>query len=161
VIGIHLLDFDYFKAHEHQMQAVWCFELCDRQQPAVRIGQELQLNLVELPKADRLGLDAEPQAALAAWVALLEHWNEEHAMSEIAYPPVQQALGILKHLSADEEARRLALVRQRALLNEISELNAARREGKVDGLREALARLIASGIEPARARALLGLESGE
>jgi hypothetical protein len=53
------------------------------------------------------------------------------------------------------------LVRQRALINEISELNAARREGKAEGLREALARLIASGIEPARARTLLGLESGE
>ena len=94
-------------------------------------------------------------------------------MSEIDYPPVQQALGILKHLSADEEARRLALVRQRALINEISELNAARHEGKEEGkaeglaegeakgMREALARLIASGIEPARARTLLGLESGE
>lgn len=88
-------------------------------------------------------------------------------MSEIAYPPVRQALGILRNLSADEETRRLALVRQRALLNEISELNAARREGKAEGLaegearamREALARLIASGIEPARARAILGLES--
>ena len=73
-----------------------------------------------------------------------------------------------KALNADEEARRLALVRQRALLNEISELNAARREGlaegerkgKAEGLQEALARLIASGIEPARARAILGLEPG-
>lgn len=167
VIGIHLLDFEYFKAPEHQTQAVWCFELRDRQRPAVLIGQELQLNLVELPKADRLGLDVNARAALAAWVTLMEHWNEERAMSEIDYPPVQQALGILKHLSDDEEARRLALVRQRALLNEISELNAARREGKAEGLaegearglREALARLIASGIEPARARAILGLES--
>lgn len=166
VIGIHLLDFDYFKAPENQGQAVWCFELRDRQRPAVLIGQELQLHLIELPKADRLGLATATQAALAAWVALLEHWNEEPAMSAIDYPPVHRALGILKELSADEEARRLALVRQRALLSEITELNAARREGlaegkaegRAEGVQEALQKMIAAGIEPSQARKILGLD---
>jgi flagellar biosynthesis/type III secretory pathway protein FliH len=132
-------------------------------------------------KADRLGLEHPTQSALSAWVALMEHWQEENAMTEIAYPPVQQALGILKNLSADEEARRLALVRERALLNEITELNAARREGeargeargkiegeaigeargeakgKVEAMQEALGKLVASGMNEDQARKILGL----
>jgi len=76
-IGIHLLDFELFTAPEHQQQAVWCFELRDREQPALKLGDELQLDLIELPKADRLGAG---NPALAAWIAFLEHWHEEHTM---------------------------------------------------------------------------------
>jgi predicted transposase/invertase (TIGR01784 family) len=49
VIGIHLLDFELFDAPEQQSQVLWCFELRDRQQPDVRLGNELQLNIIELP----------------------------------------------------------------------------------------------------------------
>ncbi|MFM7783283.1 MAG: Rpn family recombination-promoting nuclease/putative transposase, partial [Gammaproteobacteria bacterium] len=47
-IGIHLLDFDLFP---DSTQAHWCFEMRDRHQPSVTLGEELQLNLAELPKA--------------------------------------------------------------------------------------------------------------
>lgn len=57
-------------------------------------------------------------------------------MNQITYPPVQQALAHLKNLSADEEARRLAFVRERALHDEISELQGARREGWEEGLQQ-------------------------
>ena len=129
-IGIHLLDFDLFTAPEQQGQAVWCFELRDRTQPALKLGDELQLNLIELPKADRLGAGT---PALAAWVAFLEHWQEERRMQQIDYPPVQQALQRIRDLSADAETRRLAFVRERALRDERSELRAAREEGWEEG----------------------------
>lgn len=129
-IGIHLLDFELFSAPEHQTQALWCFELRDRAQPQVKLGDELQLNLIELPKADRLGAGT---PALAAWVAFLEHWQEETRMSRITYAPVQQALEHIKSLSADDETRRLAFVRERALRDERSEIRAAREEGKLEG----------------------------
>jgi len=136
-IGIHLLDFELFTAPEHQQQAVWCFELRDREQPALKLGDELQFNLIELPKADRLGAG---NPALAAWIAFLEHWHEEHTMAQIDYPPVQQALENIKALSADEETRRLAFVRERALRDERSEIRAAVERGNVDGKAELLER---------------------
>ncbi|MCG5526481.1 hypothetical protein LRB11_16380, partial [Ectothiorhodospira haloalkaliphila] len=46
---------------------------------------------------------------------------------------VQQAMNRLKELSADEEARRLAFVRERALRDEVSLLNEAKREGRHAG----------------------------
>jgi hypothetical protein len=44
VVGIHLLDFDLFRAQEHRGQAVWCFEMRDLDTPNVCLGDELQLN---------------------------------------------------------------------------------------------------------------------
>ena len=147
-----------FEASDQATQALWCFELRDRRQPHVTLGNELQLNLLELPKADRLGL-APP--ALRAWVAFFEHWQEERTMAAIADPSVQQALEHIKALSADAETRRLAFVRERALHDEVSELRAEREkgklEGKLEGLEEALARLIQSGMSEHQARQLLGL----
>ena len=56
IIGIHLLDFDLFQEPEHQNQALWGFEMRDAETPAVTLGEELQLNLLEL----RAGQEARP-----------------------------------------------------------------------------------------------------
>ena len=144
-IGIHLLDFDLFATPEQQGQAVWCFELRDRTQPTLKLGDELQLNLIELPKADRLGAG---NPALAAWVAFLEHWQEERRMEQIDYPPVQQALQRIRDLSADEETRRLAFVRERALRDERSELRAAREEGIEVGMASLVERQLTRRFGP-------------
>jgi predicted transposase/invertase (TIGR01784 family) len=42
----------------------------------------------------------------------------------------------IRQLSADEEARRLAFVRERALHDEVSFLNEAKREGRQEGLEQ-------------------------
>ena len=144
-IGIHLLDFTLFTAPEHQAQAVWCFELRDRRLPDLKLGDELQLNLIELPKADRLGAG---DPALAAWVAFLEHWQEDKRMEQIDYPPVQQALQRIRDLSADEETRRLAFVRERALRDERSDLRAAREAGLEVGMAAVLERQLIRRFGP-------------
>ena len=102
----------------------------DAERPAVTLGQELQLNLIELRKADRL---QQTGGALGAWITLFEHWQEEETMSRIADPPVRAALDKLRTLSADAEARRLAFVRERALHDEVSLLKDAREAGWEDG----------------------------
>ena len=57
-------------------------------------------------------------------------------MAEMHYPPVQQALERIRLLSADEETRYIAMARERALLDERSELAAARGEEKIEGRAE-------------------------
>ena len=102
-VGIHLLDFDLFtETAEQRAQALWRFEMRDAGQPAVTLGNLLQLSLIELKKADRLGLGSDP---LSAWVAFFEHWQEEPTMSGIEHAPIQEALSRVRQLSADEEAR--------------------------------------------------------
>ncbi|WPL18939.1 PD-(D/E)XK nuclease family transposase [Thiorhodovibrio winogradskyi] len=136
-IGLHLLDFDLFTASlAEREQAIWRFEMRDEIQPQITLGNILQLNLIELNKADRLCL---PPGPLRTWITFFKHWREELIMASTAHPPVIQAMNRLRALSADEEARRQAFVRERALHDEVSFLNEAKREGRQEG-RETLAR---------------------
>ena len=126
-VGIHLLDFDLFSDTPAQRaQALWRFEMRDQTQPEVTLGNVLQLNLIELKKADRLGLAPGP---LSAWVTFFEHWREDATMATIEHAPIREALNRVRRLSADEEAQRLAFVRERALRDELSFLKEAREEG--------------------------------
>ena len=127
VIGIHLLDFELFDAPDQAHQAQWCFEMRDRTNPQTKLGDELQLHIIELAKADRLGLAS---GHLAYWIALFEHWQEESKMQAIDYPSVQQALDRLKTLSADAETRHLARVRDRALFEEATAMHEATMRGE-------------------------------
>ena len=57
-------------------------------------------------------------------------------MATVAHEPVKQAMNRIRVLSADDEARRLAFVRERALRDEVSLLNEAKREGRAEGREE-------------------------
>jgi predicted transposase/invertase (TIGR01784 family) len=132
-VGLHLLDFDLFTDTENERkQATWRFEMRDETQPDITLGNILQMNLIELNKADRLGL---PEGPLRAWVTFFKHWQEELTMANVAHEPVKKAMSRIRELSADEEARRLAFVRERALRDEVSLLNDARRDEASDNLR--------------------------
>jgi len=100
--------------------------------PEVKLGDELQLNIIELRKADRLQVCSE---SLQALITFFEHWQEEHIMANIDYEPVQQAMEKLKQLSADEETRRMAFVREKALRDEASLINDAIKRGEARGIK--------------------------
>jgi predicted transposase/invertase (TIGR01784 family) len=145
VIGIHLLDFDLFDAPDQAHQAQWCFEMRDRTTPQTELGDELQLHIIELSKADRLGLTS---GDLACWIALFEHWQEENTMQTIDYSPVQQALDRLKALSADADTRHKALVRERAIFEEATALREAAARGELKGEAAVLTRLLTKRFGP-------------
>jgi predicted transposase/invertase (TIGR01784 family) len=133
VIGIHLLDYELFNGPEQQTQAVWCFEMRDRLQPDVKLGDELQLNIIEMRKADRLKLASHELADL---LTFFEHWQEETTMNQMTSAPIQQAMAQLRALSADTATRQTAWNRERALISEITERRAEREEGRQEGRQE-------------------------
>jgi len=108
-------------------------EMRDATQPHVMLGSELQLTVMELKKADRLG---QLQGAPGDWVRFFEHWQEDTVMANVTHEPVRKAMGSIKELSADEEAQRLAEARERGLINWHWSLNAARQEGLEQGLEQ-------------------------
>ncbi|BBE11115.1 hypothetical protein HH1059_17580 [Halorhodospira halochloris] len=75
-------------------------------------------------------------------------------MAKIAHEPVKRAMCRIRELSADEEARRLAFVRERALRDEVSQLNEARQEGEQVGLEKGEQIGLEKGEQ-------IGLEKGE
>ena len=62
----------------------------------------------------------------------------------------KSAINRIRELSADEETRRLAFVRERALRDEVSFLNDAKREGHEEGRQEAEQRALESKRNAAR-----------
>jgi hypothetical protein len=130
----------------------------DADTPAVTLGQEMALYLIEMKKADRLR-ERLPQP-LAAWITLFEHWQEDPLMASITHEPVRKARDKLAALSADAETRRLAFVRERALLDEASLLKDAREEGKDAARRETALNLIRqSSLDDAAIAAATGLDA--
>ncbi len=126
VIGIHLLDFEW----SDLPKALWYFTLRDEELHDVVLTHALQLHMVELSKAERLRAgQTGPRSAFDDWVAFFTHWNKEDIMATITHEPVKQALAELQRLSGDEDRRRAAFVRERALIEERSELRAAERRG--------------------------------
>jgi hypothetical protein len=59
---------------------------------------------------------------------------DELTMANVAHEPIKRAMSRIRELSADEETRRLAFVRERALRDEVSFLNDAKREGEQLGI---------------------------
>lgn len=49
------------------------------------------------------------------WITLFEHWKEDVKMAAVTHESVKKVRGYIRELSADEESRRLAFVRERVL----------------------------------------------
>lgn len=129
VIGIHLLNFQWSDAPK----ARWYFTMRDEEEHEVVLTYALQLHMVELSKAEKLRAgQAGPNSAFDDWIVFFQHWHEENIMSTITHEPVKQALAELQRLSGDEDSRRAAFVRERALIDERSELQAAERRGRIE-----------------------------
>ena len=139
-VGVHLLDFDLFTTTDSERaQASWCFEMRDATQPQVSMGNLLQLNLLELAKASRLGA---AEGALRNWISFFKQWREDWEMSNIEHKPVLAAMERLRALSQDEEERWRALSRERALLDEATLLTEAREAGILAGKAEGKAEIL-------------------
>lgn len=136
VIGIHLLDFTWFRDHPHK--ACWRFVLRDDKSGNLLPDAPLELNLLELPKADRLG-ENDRNAPLFAWVTFFKHAQEPDIMSRIEYPPVREAIATLAQISEDDQARINAMARKRALMDQAALVDEARSEGLAEGREEGLA----------------------
>ncbi|KUJ86540.1 MAG: hypothetical protein XD36_3037 [Halomonas sp. 54_146] len=83
-------------------------------------------------------------------------------MANVTHEPVKRAMNRIRELSADEETRRLAFVRERALRDEVSFLNDAKREGLQEGEQLGIEKGEKLGIEKtARNLLKLGVLSNE
>lgn len=134
-IGISLLASDLFV--DHPDKACWHFTLCDTHRPRVRLGDALQVHIIELRKAERL-LDLSPE--LSDWIACLQHTTDEDAMSRITHPPVKEALQHLEAMYTDQELRLMAERRERAIIDDIDARDYSRREGQVQLLQQQITR---------------------
>ena len=136
VIGIQLLDFVYFP--ERPGKACWRYVLRDDEFGEVLPDSPLEVNLVELPKADRLG-ENNRETPLSAWITFFKHAQEPDIMSQIEHPPVREAMDTLRGISDDELKQLHALARKRALMDQAELVDEARADGLAQGRADGLA----------------------
>lgn len=118
VIGIIILDYEFEKTKEiENISTKWKVKevLTGKE---IELTDVLELYIIEIPKARRI-LDKEPQNELAQWMIFLDDPNEKEVsriMSE--NKEIKKAMRELEEMSEDEELRRLAELKEKAIKDE-------------------------------------------
>ena len=108
---------------------------------------KLELHIIEIPKAMKQ-LQKEPQNPIAQWMLFLSDPNQEEVTKIMEEnKAIKQAMGKLKELSADEELRRVAELRQKAILDEKAIKRRAEELGREEGIKEGIQEGIQKGIK--------------
>lgn len=99
---------------------------------------KLELHIIEIPKAIKQ-IQNEPQNRIAQWMLFLSNPNDEEVTKIMEEnKAIGQAMGKLKELSADEELRRVAELRQKAILDEKAIKRRAEEIGREEGIKEGI-----------------------
>ncbi len=144
--GVYFLDYIAF---EGCPEFHFRFSFKDLRHPEICLTDDIVLHILELPVFERIKT-GKVDSDLAEWIRFFNNAvneTEETVMENYTNPNIHKAFRALQVLSADEEARQLAEMRERALKDEVSELNEARREGERRGERRGMLRLIFETLE--------------
>ncbi len=142
VIGIHFLDYELFPGQD---DFHFHFYMRDTRYPNLELTDDLSVHIFELPKLKK----SEPYDDMTEWLRFFNHAHEEAEKSMRTHyknPSVHKAFDLLEKLSADDETRRKAEIREKALMNEVSMLAAARREGEKLAARKTAKHLLSMNI---------------
>jgi predicted transposase/invertase (TIGR01784 family) len=143
VVGIHFLDYSPFPdsgADDFHYR----FALRDVRHPDVEFNDDLSLHIFDLPAIERI-VDGKRNDNLMEWLRFFNHAHEEREESmqeNYQNPMIRRAYDGLKALSADEKTRELAERREKALKDEVSFLNEARRTGRREERKDTALRLL-------------------
>jgi hypothetical protein len=99
------------------------------------LTNDLEIYFLELEKVKKL--KRQPQDPLEAWLMYLNKLEgEEMEAIAMANPAIRRALTIEEAFKRSEQERRLYELREKALRDEISMMDGARAEGKLEGKAE-------------------------
>ena len=100
------------------------------------LTEMLQIYIIEISKAKRT-LEKEPNNELAQWVLFLDNPNQEEVFKAMeTNKELKEAMKNLDEISQQEELRRVAELREKAIMDEKNALTHALEDGKKEGLKE-------------------------
>ena len=127
-VSISILGFTYFEEDERYHHI---FDIRDTE-TGKKLNEDLELHFLELTKIKKLGRG--PQNALEEWLIYLNDiQGEELEALAMSNPAIRKALTIEAMFKADASERRLYEMREKAYLDEISNVAGAKTEGRVEG----------------------------
>jgi len=159
VIVIFLVAEDLFPSRPRDFEVAFSLQQEDTGSPVMEELQgEIRLIFVEIIKAFRLWQERQlppDDVTLGAWLAFLAAPNspivKEACMS---MPELKDAKDALEDLSAEDEAREIARLREKARLDMDSIMANAKKEGRAEGIAEGEAKGRAEGKAEGRAEAI-------
>ena len=102
------------------------------------LTEMLQIYIIEISKAKRT-LEKEPNNELAQWVLFLDNPNQEEVFKAMeTNKELKEAMKNLDEISQQEELRRVAELREKAIMDEKNALTHALEDGKKEGLKKGM-----------------------
>lgn len=122
------------------------------------LTEELEIYIIEIPKAKRI-IGNEKKNRIAQWMLFLDNPNSKEVfeiMKENQY--IKEAMEELEEISYDEELRRVAELKEKAILDERNLINGALEEGYQEGVEKG----IKQGIEQGKKQGVKqGMKEGD
>ena len=147
VIGIIIIDYELEKTKEVQkLSTKWKIrEVSTGKQ--IELTDVFELYIIEIPKARRM-LKEEPKNELAQWVMFINDPNESE-VSKIMEDnkEIKEAMNELEKISKDNELRRVAELREKAIRDEKNGLRHAKEEGIKEGIKEGIEQVAKKMLE--------------
>jgi predicted transposase/invertase (TIGR01784 family) len=129
-ITINIIDFDYINLEPYHT----VFQLLENEKD-YRLSDLLEIHFIELPKFRKVKPDL--NQPLDRWLLFIEDSPEEvRQMLSNTDPEIAKAEAILEHLGSLDEVRRYYEAREMAIHDEITRMNGARKEGRLEGEEE-------------------------
>jgi predicted transposase/invertase (TIGR01784 family) len=129
-ITINIIDFDYINLEPYHT----VFQLRENEKD-YRLSDLLEIHFIELPKFRKVKPDL--NQPLDRWLLFIEDSPEEvRQMLSNTDPEIAKAEAILEHLGSLDEVRRYYEAREMAIHDEITRMNGARKEGRLEGEEE-------------------------
>lgn len=138
VIGIIIIDYDFEKTKQiEELNTKWKIkEITTGKQ--LELTDVLELHIIEIPKAREI-LKKQPENKLAQWMLFLNDPNEEEVSKIMKNnEEIKEAMKELEEISNNEELRRIAELREKAIKDEKNAIYYAKIEGKMDVARKML-----------------------
>ncbi|SPF51899.1 conserved hypothetical protein [Candidatus Desulfosporosinus infrequens] len=127
-VSISILGFTYFQEDERYHHI---FDIRDTE-TGKKLNEDLELHFLELTKIKKLARG--PKNALEEWLIYLNDiQGEELEALAMSNPAIRKALTIEEMFKADASERRLYEMREKAFLDEISNVAGAKEEGEAKG----------------------------
>lgn len=138
-VTINLLDFNYIDGNKYH-NVYYLME----NETKEKLTNIMEINFIELKKFKK----ATNENKLERWLSFIINPNdlEVEEMAKVD-KDIKRAQEILSFISSDEEAKQLAEMRQKAIMDKISFENAVRRKYIKEGIEQGIAQGIAQGIE--------------
>jgi len=136
-ITINILGFSWFMNKDKYHHT---FQLKEKD-TGEQLNEDIEIHFLELPKMKKL--KRRPNDALEEWMLYLNNL-EGKEMEEIAMdnPGIKKALTIEQIFLKSKKERRLYELREKAFRDEISMVNGAREEGRVEMAQEAICKYL-------------------